>query len=248
MLRAPIWMQSAYFGDEMRALFVERFGDDRQARSRARASASSSSPFLPSPWKEYGELRGLNAPPRSAVAPASRTACAAATICSSDSTEQGPAMIDDVRAAERHARRDRDDRVLLLPFARHLLVRLADVDHLGDAVERLDARAVHAAVVADEADGRARLAGHRPRLVAHLLDRLRRRGRSAPASRDSASRPASLVLDLEVPPVVAERDGSGVARARRARECRRARPADRNASAPGASAAPRPRARRTAPA
>ena len=39
-----------------------------------RASASSSSPRLPSPWNEYGELRGLNAPPRSAVAPAARTA------------------------------------------------------------------------------------------------------------------------------------------------------------------------------
>ncbi len=48
---------------------------------------------MPSPWKEYGELRGLNAPPRSAVAPAARTRWAAATICSSDSTEHGPAMI-----------------------------------------------------------------------------------------------------------------------------------------------------------
>ncbi len=58
----------------------------------ARASARSSSPRLPSPWNEYGELRGLNAPPRSTAAPASRTARAAVTICSSDSTEQGPAM------------------------------------------------------------------------------------------------------------------------------------------------------------
>src|SRR5665647_2933323 len=58
-----------------------------------RARASSSSPFLPRPWKEYGELRGLNAPPRNALAPASRTCCAASTIWCSFSTEQGPAMI-----------------------------------------------------------------------------------------------------------------------------------------------------------
>src|SRR5581483_1381364 len=75
----------------------------------------------------------------------------------------------DVLAAERHARRDGDDGVLLLPFARHLLVRLADVNDFRDAVEPLDARAVDAAVVADEADRRAGLARHRTGLVAHLL-------------------------------------------------------------------------------
>jgi hypothetical protein len=46
---------------------------------------------LPSPWNAYGELRGLKAPPRSAAAPADCTARAAARICSSLSTEQGPA-------------------------------------------------------------------------------------------------------------------------------------------------------------
>ncbi len=37
-------------------------------------------------------MRGLKAPARSTVAPAARTARAAAMICSSLSTEQGPAM------------------------------------------------------------------------------------------------------------------------------------------------------------
>ncbi len=37
-------------------------------------------------------MRGLNAPPRSARAPASRTATATCSIISGDSTEQGPAM------------------------------------------------------------------------------------------------------------------------------------------------------------
>ena len=91
-------------------------------------------------------------------------------------------MIDDPRSAERHAGRDRDDRVLVPPFARDLLVRLADVNDFGDARKRLDARAVDAAVVADEADRGARLARHRARRVAHLfyglddaVDLLRRR-------------------------------------------------------------------------
>ena len=45
------------------------------------------------PWKEYGEVRGLKAPPRRMVAPASLTALAVANTCSGVSTEQGPAMI-----------------------------------------------------------------------------------------------------------------------------------------------------------
>ena len=40
------------------------------------ASRSSRSPSSPSPWKLYGELRGLNAPPRSTFAPAFLTAAA----------------------------------------------------------------------------------------------------------------------------------------------------------------------------
>src|SRR5580765_86971 len=75
-------------------------------------------------------------------------------------------------AAEGDAGRDRDEGVLLAPFARDLLVRLADVNDLGDARQRLDARAVDAAVVADEPDRDARLPRHRPGGVAHLLDRL----------------------------------------------------------------------------
>ena len=59
----------------------------------SRAWQSMSSPSYANPWKEYGDVRGLNAPPRSTVAPASFTACATAEICSLLSTEQGPAII-----------------------------------------------------------------------------------------------------------------------------------------------------------
>src|SRR4029453_7948280 len=50
------------------------------------------SPCSPSPWNAYGELRGLNAPPRRIFAPARLTAAAVACTCSSVSAEHGPAM------------------------------------------------------------------------------------------------------------------------------------------------------------
>ncbi len=56
------------------------------------ASRSIRSPSSPSPWKLYGELRGLNAPPRKIFAPARRTAAAVARTCVSLSAEHGPAM------------------------------------------------------------------------------------------------------------------------------------------------------------
>ena len=59
---------------------------------RSRASASRRSPSRPSPWKAYGEVRGLNAPPRRSVAPASATPCATSKSWSRDSIEQGPAI------------------------------------------------------------------------------------------------------------------------------------------------------------
>ena len=60
---------------------------------RSRASARSRRPAMPSPWKAYGEVRGLNAPPRRIVAPAAATASAVSNSCSRLSTEHGPAII-----------------------------------------------------------------------------------------------------------------------------------------------------------
>src|SRR4051812_26958105 len=56
------------------------------------ACRSICSPFSPCPWNAYGELRGLNAPPRRTFAPARLTAAADAITCSSVSAEHGPAM------------------------------------------------------------------------------------------------------------------------------------------------------------
>ena len=54
-------------------------------------SASTSRPDRPSPWKLYTRVCGLNAPPRSPVAPAPATAAAMLAIVSRVSTAQGPA-------------------------------------------------------------------------------------------------------------------------------------------------------------
>ena len=59
-----------------------------------RALSSSFKPFKPSPWNSlYGDVRGLNAPPRKTVAPAAFTAVAVDSNCFSLSTEHGPDMI-----------------------------------------------------------------------------------------------------------------------------------------------------------
>ena len=56
------------------------------------ASSKSSSPSALSPWKSYGEVLGLKAPPRSSFAPLALTALATSIIWSRLSTEQGPAI------------------------------------------------------------------------------------------------------------------------------------------------------------
>ena len=44
------------------------------------------------PWNEYGEVRGLNAPPRMMRAPAAATIGAMASTCAFDSIVHGPAI------------------------------------------------------------------------------------------------------------------------------------------------------------
>src|SRR2546427_664175 len=56
------------------------------------ASARYLSPSSSSPWNEYGDVRGLNAPPLKTRAPAALTFAATSNTCSRDSTEHGPAI------------------------------------------------------------------------------------------------------------------------------------------------------------
>ena len=58
----------------------------------SRTSARIFRPASPRPWYAYGEVRGLNAPPRSSDAPAALAIRAAVRVCSGLSTAQGPAI------------------------------------------------------------------------------------------------------------------------------------------------------------
>ncbi len=91
MFRAPTWNMSQYFS--ISSIWLTSITSDTSLRSCWLAAARSiRKPSSPSPWKLYGELRGLNAPPRRILAPAFFTAAAAALTCSSVSAEQGPAI------------------------------------------------------------------------------------------------------------------------------------------------------------
>src|SRR5918994_3323565 len=95
MLRAPSWMTSATSttGSRSRASISSvTIGSPVSAL----ASASRRRPSCPSPWKEYGEERGLYAPPRKRLAPPAATARAAVITWSRDSTVQGPAMSENL--------------------------------------------------------------------------------------------------------------------------------------------------------
>ena len=91
MLRAPTWIRST--SSNRSRCFSLIISVTMGSPVALRALRSSSRPSAPIPWKSYGLVRGLKAPPRSSFAPDALTACAMAVICSSDSTEQGPAIM-----------------------------------------------------------------------------------------------------------------------------------------------------------
>ena len=91
LLRAPIWITSVASTTSSTCRgSISSVTIGRPVS--AFASRSSSSASSPRPWNVYGDVRGLNAPPRSIVAPASATARAVASVCSRLSTLHGPAI------------------------------------------------------------------------------------------------------------------------------------------------------------
>jgi hypothetical protein len=91
MLRAPIWITSACSSTAstcLGSISSVTIGSPVSSRASTRIDRASS----PRPLKVYGEVRGLKAPPRSIVAPASATARAVSSVCSRYSTVQGPAI------------------------------------------------------------------------------------------------------------------------------------------------------------
>jgi hypothetical protein len=91
MLRAPIWITSAVSTTAATSRgSISSVTSGRPVSSRA--SSRIFRPSRPRPWKVYGEVRGLNAPPRSIVQPAAATTRAVFMVCSRVSTVHGPAM------------------------------------------------------------------------------------------------------------------------------------------------------------
>ena len=141
----------------------------------SRTSARISRPFTPRPWKAYGEVRGLNAPPRSSVG--------AGGLGHLGRLERLLGRLDRARTGDQGERVRAD---------RHLVAGRADVDRgplgvvlqadqlerVGDPVDVLDAghaaqvEAVEGLDVADQADDRAHDAAADERLSARLLDPL----------------------------------------------------------------------------
>ena len=69
MLRAPIWIISTpRLQKQWDVLAVHQLGHNRLPR-RFAGFGQQVQPFGPQPWKLYGLVRGLNAPPRSSEAP-----------------------------------------------------------------------------------------------------------------------------------------------------------------------------------
>ena len=90
MLRAPIWITSAYFSTRSRdslSTASVTIPNPNSSRTLARIFR----PASPSPWKLYGEVRGLYAPPRNRRTPVVFNRSATVKHCTSLSTAQGPA-------------------------------------------------------------------------------------------------------------------------------------------------------------
>src|SRR4051812_195176 len=95
MLRAPIWITSACWAIAS-ACWVSRNSVTIGRPVCTRASARISRPAGPSPLDANGEVRGLNAPPRSMEAPPALTTRATSSVCSRVSTVHGPAIRQNV--------------------------------------------------------------------------------------------------------------------------------------------------------
>ncbi len=79
-------------GDEVIVIAGPCSAETEEQCHASAAPRRSRSPSSPRPWKLYGELRGLYAPPRRIFAPARLTAAAVASTCSGLSAEHGPAI------------------------------------------------------------------------------------------------------------------------------------------------------------
>ena len=77
---------------------------------------------------------------------------------------------DHIRSTDHRVVLEPDERRFIAPFTADLLVGLGDRDDVEYSWQRDEARGVHVAIVADQANGDALLARHGTPLVPHLFD------------------------------------------------------------------------------
>ena len=222
MLRAPIWITSASSATASACCGVEQLGDDRQAGLARAPRRGSRAPRAPRPLNANGDVRGLNAPPRSIEAPAAATVRATPSVCSRDSTVHGPAISANVSPPPTvRPSTANDGRLVVGELGRGELVRAARSGRRGrrPACPRAPARARPR--VADRADRRRQLARQHEHVHADRLEPARTAATSASA--------ASGVITII----------TGRAPARRARRRRDGAPA-RGARCAGPARAARP--------
>ena len=153
-------------------------------------------PSSPRPWKLYGLVRGLNAPPRRMLAPAALTWPAIVVEDPRRSRRRtGPAIMASAPPPILHLA-DRATTVSVgVKFPAGQLERLEDRQHLLDAGDGRQRLGLQLVLVADDADDGAQLALAEVRLEAQLAGCAPGCGRSAP-SWSSGRRTIIMVLVL----------------------------------------------------
>ena len=145
------------FGADQEARFLARLGEQLESRPAQPLERVGRCARLPGPAAQDHGARVLHQAGRLDDLPLAFDGA-------------GPSDRHDLGAADRHAAGEPDDRILGLPFAAHLFVRLGDVDDVLHAGKAFEPRRVHPPVVANQAHGGALRTGHGSRFVAHLLN------------------------------------------------------------------------------
>ena len=202
MFRAPIWITSAASSTASTcrgSISSVTTGSPVSSRASRRIASASS----PSPWKVYGDVRGLNAPPRSIVAPAScdrarRLERLLAVLDRARPGDQAEELVADLPPVDLdHGRVGRD-------LARDELVRLQDRQHLLDPGVALERQRRQQLALADRADHR-RLAPARDARVARPASC----SRASTCSVWSGVALAPITISSSGDPFVGHRGGKG---------------------------------------
>ena len=174
MLRAPIWMTSAYCSTRSRRFVVDGFGDDAEAVLFADLGENLQAGFAESLKAVWGSARFVGAAAEEAAAGLGDLLGDGHALGfgfhGAGAGDQGDVAAADEDVAAR--RGDAEDGVFGLGVAADEFVGLADGDALDDAGQRFEDAEIDGAVVAGDADGGASGAGNRVGFEAEAFDAL----------------------------------------------------------------------------